>query len=236
MHEKPKYILVLDESGHPLVRDPGVARYGYIEGGFVVQADHRDELANRLRAFKACFLGDDADEVKGHHLASAMGSIGQIAEEEHALAHVSIALRDCEALFAGIFLDKADFLGPPDNFYTVATAKGGVRVNQQRLFEMLAIFFDKFLERRGARGEIVHDELHSEDVHEIWQAGFRKLRFSHLDGLSFVDSKTSDLVQMADTAIAMVRAHFEKKVILRDGALAMARAGEREELLIRAKP
>jgi hypothetical protein len=96
--------------------------------------------------------------------------------------------------------------------------------------------FERFLERRGARGEILHDELSNKAVHAAWQAGFRKLRFDHIDRLSFVDSKTSDLVQLADTAIAMVRAHFENKVVLRDGALAMTRAGEREELLIRAKP
>jgi hypothetical protein len=238
----PRYILALDESGQTHVRDPKGQTYGFIEGGLVVQTDRVDDLVRRLDAFKSAFVGDTASEVKSHELAGAIGPVGAIGDFEHALAYVSIAFRDCGAILAGAFLEKSAFFGGSVGGIIVPTTGAGVRVNQQLLFEMMVLAFGAFLKRRDARGDVVHDQLSGRPVETEWRSSFDALLAQHpeergrIDSLSFADSKSSKLVQLADIAIGLLRAHFEKDVLLRDGAAEMAREAERNALLLNVQP
>lgn len=233
-----RYILALDESGQTSIRDPGTSRYGFIEGGFVVREDRADDLHAEVDRIKVAFLERTDSELKSHGLATAVGAIGTAAQFESALALVSGVFRNCHAVLAGAFLDKGRFLGWSSGGLIEATARGGIRINQKLLFETIALLFGNFLGKKGARGSIVHDQLGGTRVEDEWMDSFHALQEQYpqacgrIDSLVFTKSHESRLVQFADISIGLLREHFERRTVPRDGAARMIAEATRCGLLL----
>jgi hypothetical protein len=141
----------------------------------------------------------------------------------------------------GCFVDKAKvpdlFVVTDDDGNAKLTKRGNRQLDKKWPFETVAMLFGFFLERQGARGQMVCDEPDQGKV-EDWHARFAAIRsegvaapyISRIDSVVFRRSHEVPGIELADVAVGLMRFAQEREEIIVDGLIGAIRRAQAEGL------
>ncbi|MCB9702101.1 MAG: DUF3800 domain-containing protein [Myxococcales bacterium] len=219
------YVVAIDDSGQKHVR-PSLDRRCFFLGGVILPAANVDKLRGTWAAHGA------EHETKARTYTSTFG----VEERPRwAEALLSVEMDHWGALPLWIAFDKNE----AGDEVTLPTRLGGRRIDPTSAIRILVSMLAIHLEHvRGGADHVLIDHMASEAEEELLQDGWNDAR-ERLEAplqrrlpttLTFVDSKSTPEVQVADVLTGLLRAAHEEHRPIAPGLVRLLRKAEQQKL------